>query len=83
MKKFWVWTAVDWKSKKLVGYVVSKRGMEYFESLPVQLEHIELIKYATNTYDACAYIYDLKMTNRLFRHFLGRFTTRLAANQKV
>ena len=81
-----MWTAVDRKTKELVGFQVGTRETKYFEKLSQKINHIETKKYASDYWKAYdlinpnnrligkAHTYNVERMNRLLRHYLARFT---------
>ena len=85
-KHIWLWTAVNRKTKRLVGFHVGDRSSESFENLCENISHIDAEFYATDQYTAYdiiprnrrlvgkAHTYTVERMNRLLRHYLARFT---------
>ena len=85
-KNIWLWTAVERKKQRLLGFQVGTRETKYFEKLSEKTAHIEAEKYATDGWDAYdlidpnkrligkAFTYTVERMNRLLRHYLARFS---------
>ena len=85
-KKIWVWTAVNRKTKRLVGFHVGDRSSESFENLCKNISHIDARYYAIDQYSVYdiipknkhlvgkKYTYTVEHMNRLLRHYLAHFT---------
>ncbi len=84
-KKIWLWTAVNIKTKKLVGFFVGDRSSEGFEKLCENISYIEDEFYATDKFPVYniisqnkhligkSHTYTVERMNRLLRHYLARF----------
>ena len=85
-KHIWLWTAVNRKTKRLVGFHVGDRSSKSFENLCENISHIDAKFYATDQYTAYdiipdskhlvgkSHTYTVERMNRLLRHYLARFT---------
>jgi len=49
-KKIWLWTAVNRKTKRLVGFYVGDRSSKSFENFCENVSHIDARFYATDQY---------------------------------
>ena len=84
-KKIWLWTAVNRKTKRLVGFYVGDRSSKIFENFCENISHIDARFYATDQYSVYniiprhkrlvgkAHTYTVERMNRLLRHYLSRF----------
>ena len=82
-KNIALWTAVDRKTKELVGFEVGTRETKYFEILSKNIAHIKAEKYASDNWEAYnlidpnkrligkAHIYNVERMNRLLRYYLS------------
>ena len=80
-----MWTAVERKTKQLVGFFVGDRSSNSFEKLCENISHIDAKFYATDKYSVYdvipkskhlvgkAHTYTVERMNRLLRHYLARF----------
>ena len=80
-----MWTAVERKSKKLVGFELGTRETKYLRRLLSNISHINANKYASDHWKAYSLIdpkkrligkshtYNVERMNRLLRHYLARF----------
>ena len=84
-KHIWLWTAVNRKTKRLVGFHVGDRSSKSFKNLCENIAHIDAKFCATDQYSVYdiiprhkrlvgkAHTYTVERMNRLLRHYLARF----------
>ncbi len=49
LKNIWLWTAVDRKSKELIGFEIGTRNTRYFEILSEKNSHVDPEKYVKDS----------------------------------
>ena len=84
-KHIWFWTAVNRKTKRLVGFYVGDRSSKSFENLCENISHIDVRFYASDQYSVYDIIHPrykrlvgkehtctVERMNRLLCHYIAR-----------